>query len=174
MKQILKTLSLVVLLATLGLTANAQKFGYIYSAEILAGMPEVKQADAALEALQKQLQKKGQNMLTAYQTKVQDLQKKEAAGELSPKQIEDEAVKLREEEQKIATYEQDMVKQINDKRNKELQPIFDKVNTAIKDVATEGGYQYIFDRNNATGSVILYADETQDLTAQVKTKLGIN
>ena len=38
--------------------AQAQKFGYVNSQEILAGMAEVKQADANLEALQKQLQKK--------------------------------------------------------------------------------------------------------------------
>ena len=31
----------------------------------------------------------------------------------------------------------------------------------------------IFDRNAAQGSTILYADETQDVTALVKTKLGL-
>ena len=173
MKKIMKAATLVVLLATISFTATAQKFGYVNSAAILAEMPAVKQADANMEALQKQLQKKGQQMVQEYQTKVQGLQKKEQAGELSPKQIEDEAKKIRDEEQKIGSFEKDMMDQINQKRNTLLQPIFDKVNTAIKDVAKENGYQYIFDTNAAAGSIILYADESNDVTAAVKTKLGM-
>lgn len=173
MKRIAKVLTLVLVLAGTAFTANAQKFGYLNSAEILSGMTEVKQADSSMEALQKQLQKKGQQMVQAYQTKLQDLQKKEAAGELSPKQIEDEATKLRAEEEKLGKFQQDMEKQVMEKRNTLLQPIFDKVNGAIKDVAKENGYNYIFDRNAQAGSTILYADETQDVTALVKTKLGL-
>lgn len=173
MKRITQLFILVLVMAATAFTADAQKFGYLNSAEILSGMTEVKQADSSMEALQKQLQKKGQQMVQAYQTKLQALQKKEEAGELSPKQIQDEAAKLRTEEEKIGKFQQDMEKQIMEKRNTLLQPIFDKVNSAIKDVAKENGYNYIFDRNTAQGSTILYADETQDVTAMVKTKLGL-
>lgn len=173
MKQITKLFILVLVMGATAFSADAQKFGYLNSAEILSGMTEVKQADSSMEALQKQLQKKGQQMVQSYQTKLQALQKKEQAGELSPKQIEDEAAKLRGEEEKIGKFQQDMEKQIMEKRNTLLQPIFDKVNSAIKDVAKENGYNYIFDRNAQQGSTILYADETQDVTTLVKTKLGL-
>ncbi len=173
MKQITKLFILVLVMGATAFSADAQKFGYLNSAEILSGMTEVKQADSSMEALQKQLQKKGQQMVQSYQTKLQALQKKEQAGELSPKQIEDEATKLRGEEEKIGKFQQDMEKQIMEKRNTLLQPIFDKVNSAIKDVAKENGYNYIFDRNAQQGSTILYADETQDVTTLVKTKLGL-
>lgn len=173
MKRITKLFTLVLLIAATAFTAQAQKFGYLNSAEILSGMTEVKQADSSMEALQKQLQKKGQQMVQAYQTKLQALQKKEQDGLLSPKQIEDEATSLRAEEEKIGKFQQDMEKQILEKRNTLLQPIFDKVTAAIKDVAKENGYSYIFDRNAAQGSTILYADETQDVTAMVKSKLGL-
>ena len=173
MKQITKLFILVLVMGATAFSADAQKFGYLNSAEILSGMTEVKQADSSMEALQKQLQKKGQQMVQAYQTKLQALQKKEQAGELSPKQIEDEATKLRGEEEKIGKFQQDMEKQIMEKRNTLLQPIFDRVNGAIKDVAKENGYNYIFDRNAQQGSTILYADETQDVTTLVKTKLGL-
>ena len=173
MKRITKLFILVLVMVATAFTADAQKFGYLNSAEILSGMTEVKQADSSMEALQKQLQKKGQQMVQAYQAKLKDLQKKEADGLLSPKQIEDEATKLRAEEEKIGKFQQDMEKQILEKRNTLLQPIFDRVNAAIKDVAKENGYNYIFDRNAAQGSTILYADETQDVTALVKGKLGL-
>jgi len=173
MKRITKLFILVLMMAATAFSADAQKFGYLNSAEILSGMTEVKQANSSMEALQKQLQKKGQQMVQAYQTKLQDLQKKEQAGELSPKQIEDEAAKLKAEEEKIGKFQQDMDSQIREKQNTLLQPIFDRVNEAIKDVAKENGYSYVFDRNTAQGSTILYADETQDVTTLVKTKLGL-
>ena len=50
-------------------------------------------------------------------------------------------------------------------------PIQEKIQGAIKDVAVEGGYQYIFD---AQSDSILYADETTDVTRLVMEKLGID
>ena len=117
MKQITKLFIFVFVLAATAFNADAQKFGYLNSAEILSGMTEVKQANSSMEALQKQLQKKGQQMVQAYQTKLQELQKKEQAGELSPKQIEDEAAKLKAEEEKIGKFQQDMDAQIREKQN---------------------------------------------------------
>ncbi len=173
MKRITKLFTLILLLTGIAFSADAQKFGYLNSAEILSEMSDVKQADANMEALQKQLQKKYQQMVKDFQTKYQAADKKAQAGDLSPKQIENEKAKLAEEEQKIAKYQQDMEKQILEKRNTLLQPIFDKVNNAIKDVAKENGYQYIFDSNAQAGSVLLYADESMNVTTLVKAKLGL-
>lgn len=170
MKRILK-ISLLVTVAMCSLVvAQAQKFGYVNSAAILAEMPEVKQADANLEALQKQLQKKGQGMVEQLQKDYVAVQQKVERGELSPKQQEEEAKKLKDRETEIGQFEQDMVKQIQDKRTELLQPIYDKVNQAIKDVAGENGFQFIFDIS--TG-ILLYADESQDVSAQVKAKLNM-
>lgn len=150
-------------------TTQAQKFGYLNSAAILAEMPEVKQADANLEALQKQLQKKGQGMVELLQKDYGLIQKRIENGELSPKQQEEEAAKLKAREQEIGQFEQDMAKQLQDKRNELLQPIYDKVNKAISDVAKENGFQFIFDQG-----VLLYSEESQDVSKMVKAKLGIN
>ncbi|MCR9102595.1 MAG: OmpH family outer membrane protein, partial [bacterium] len=144
-----------------------QKFGYVNSAAILAEMPEVKQADANLEALQKQLQKKGQSMLEQLQQDYGVLQQKVQSGDLSPKQQEEEAQKLQAREQEIAAFEQDMRKQVSDKREELLGPIYEKVNQAIKDVAEENGFQFIFDQN-----VLLYAEDSQNVNDLVKAKLA--
>lgn len=149
--------------------AEAQKFGYINSKALLAEMPEVKQANSNLEALQKQLQKRGQQMLTTLQTNYQELQRKEQQGELSPKQLEEEAKILKQKEEELGKFEQDMQKQLLEKENQLLQPILEKVNQAIRSVASENGYTYIFD---ASLGFILYADESTDVTNLVKAKLG--
>jgi outer membrane protein len=130
-------------------------------------MPEVKQADANLEALQKQLQKKGQSMLEQLQQDYGVFQQKVQGGDLSPKQQEEEAQKLQAREQEIAAFEQDMRKQVSDKREELLGPIYEKVNQAIKDVAEENDFQFIFDQN-----VLLYAEDSQNVNDLVKAKLA--
>ena len=53
--------------------AFAQKFGYLNSQALLSELPEVKQADANLQALQAQLEKKGQQMVSELENKYKDL-----------------------------------------------------------------------------------------------------
>jgi outer membrane protein len=168
MKRILKIGALLITMFSIVGYTNAQKFGYVNSAEILAQMPEVKQADANLEALQKQLQKKGQGMLEKLQQDYAAVQQKVERGELSPKQQEEEAQKLKEREMEISKFEQDMRTQIQNKRSELLDPIYDKVNGAIQSVAQENGYSMIFDQ-----SVLLYKEDSQNVSDLVKAKLGI-
>lgn len=170
MKNVLRGLTILTMILCMSWTVNAQKFGYLNSAALLAELPEVKQADANLESLQKQLQKKGQQMLEELQRKYQSVDARQKSGELSPKQVESEAAKLKDEEGKLARYEQDMVKQIQSKREELLKPIIDKVNAAIASVAKDNGYNYILD---SSGGMLLYATDDDDVTSLVKTKLGI-
>lgn len=153
-----------------GFFANAQKFGIVNSQEIIQMLPEVKEASANIETFGAQLQKKYQQMITSLQTKYQDLERKQAQGEISPKQLEEEAKKLKEEELGLSQYEQTSQEQIVTKQNTLMKPIMDKITKAIEDVAKENGYTYIFD-----GSVgfVLYADASTDVSALVKGKLGL-
>ena len=168
MKSTFKIAGLVLALIFAAVTVQAQKFGFLNSAAILAEMPEVKQAEANLEALQKQLQKKGQSMVEKLQQDYVEIQRKIEAGDLSPKQQEEEGQKLKERELEIGKFEQDMINQIQTKRNELLEPIYAKVNQAIQDVAEEDGYQFIFDQG-----VLLYFEEEADVSVKVKAKLGI-
>lgn len=150
--------------------ALSQKFGYMNSQLLLSELPEVKQADANLQALQTQLEKKGQLMVQELEGKYKDLQRREQTGEISPKDLETEAKKLKAEEGELAKFEQDVQKQLLAKRQELLQPVIDKLNNAIKLVATDGQFTYIFD---ASAGMLLYAQDSLDVTAQVKSKLGI-
>lgn len=170
MNTILKSLLLIIVIAGSALTVQAQKFGYINAQELIKNMPEVKEANANIETLTKQLEKKSVDMKKAFQTKYQDLQLKQQNGEISPKQLETEAAMLEEEQKKIEDYDQTSINKIEEKNNQLLTPIINKVNAAIKEVSEENGYTYVFDFS--TG-IILYADENTDITEMVKAKLGI-
>ena len=150
-------------------TVSAQKIAFDNSSLILQEMPAVKQAESDLKVLRTQLEKAYQNDVTKWQSKLQDLQRKEQQGEISPKMLQDEAAVLEEEKQSIVKKEQDMMTQLQKKENELLQPILDKVNNAIKKVAESNGYQAVFDATPA----LLYIDPVIDITAQVKTELGL-
>ncbi|MFK8101367.1 MAG: OmpH family outer membrane protein [Saprospiraceae bacterium] len=170
MKKIAKLGLLLLALVSINISMSAQNFGYLNSQVILSKMPEVKQMEANLEALQKQLQKQGEQMVANFKKQEQAAMQKQEKGELSPIQQQTLGAELQKEQQKILDFEKDMQKQLVEKRDALLKPILDKVNTAIKDVATEGKFQYIFDQG---AGAILYADPGQDVTQKVSTKLGL-
>ena len=168
MKKILQLAVVALLLIAATTTASAQKFGYVNSAAILAEMAEMKAAESNLEGLQKQLQKKGQAMVQTFQADVKKLQDQAAAGDLTPKQQQEESAKLEARQQEIGKFEQSMVTDLQTKRTELLEPIYEKVNAAIKAVAEAEGYQFIFDQQ-----VLLYGQEASDVSAAVKAKLGM-
>lgn len=172
MKPTVKLVLAVLFGSLMSLTATAQKFGYVDSGMILEGLPQVKEAESNLEALGKQLQAKGQKMMEDFQIKYQDLEKRVREGDITPKEQETQVAALKEEENKILQYEQEMQAQLAAKRDELLAPILEQVRTAIQAVAKEGGYSYVFDGSPGVG-VLLYADETTNLTDMVKKKLGV-
>lgn len=149
---------------------QAQKFGYVNSAAILSEMPEMKQLQSSLEAYQTILKKDGEAKVAAFQQKEQAATQKKQRGEMTPKEEETVMAELQKMQEDLYAYGQKMESDMAAKQQKEMQPILDRINTAIQDVAKEGSYQYIFD---AQSGVILYADESSDVTKLVKAKLGM-
>jgi outer membrane protein len=169
MKNVFKIGALALTMLVFAFTAQAQQtFGYVDAQAILAELPAVKQAEANLEALQAQLQKKLEASITQFQTDVQAFQQKVERGELAPVQQQTEQARLEKRQQELAGEEQGMVQQIQDKRTELLEPIYDSLNEAIASVAKENGFTFIFDKQ-----VLLYSEESQDMSEAVKAKINI-
>ena len=149
---------------------DAQKFGYVDTAEIVQSMPQVKEANANIETYRTQLQKKGQEKLKALQAKYGELEKKQSRGDISRVALEAEVEKLKAEEAELVKFDQDSQEKIIAKSKKLLQPLTDEIQKAIDAVAAEMGYAYIFD--SSTGFV-LYADTAADCGPLVRAKLGL-
>ncbi|MDZ4706996.1 MAG: OmpH family outer membrane protein [Bacteroidota bacterium] len=166
----IKLIACTIALFLLVSNTQAQKFGFLNSAGILSEVPEVKQAESNLKAYQEQLSKQGQQKVEALQAKYTELARKEKQGEIAPKALQEQAEKLKVEEEELAKLEQEMQNQLGQKREALLQPILDKINKAITDVAKEQGFSYIFD---SSAGILLYADEASDVSTLVRTKLGL-
>lgn len=171
MNRIIALSLLVVALLATSTVASAQKYGHLNSGNLLSGMSAVKSADSQMEAYQKQLVAKGEQMATTFQTKLSAYMQKAKAGEMSDIQKQQAETGLQKEQQAIAQYEQEVVAQMQKKREELLAPILQKVDTAIKAVGKEKGYTMIFD--SSVMNAILFAEDADDVTALVKAKLGI-
>jgi outer membrane protein len=172
MKNTVKSLFLTVTLAV-GATVTTQaqtKIGYMNANLVLADMAEMKAADSELSTLSSQLQKQDSLKVMEFQRKYQELAQKVQAGLLSPKQEQEATQALELEKAEITKFEQEMTKRLQDKRAQLYQPVYDRVNKAISEVAKEKGYAYVID---ATAGSILYADEANDLSALVRAKMGL-
>lgn len=170
MNKIFKSLLFTFALTAIAVSAQAQKFGFINSQELISQLPEVKEANSKIETLKKQLQKKGEEMIASLQAKYADVQKRQADGLLSPKEAQTEGAKLQQEEQSLGQFEQTSQEKIFKKSEELLAPIQAKINNAIKEVAADQGYTYIFDSSQG---LVLYADPGTDVSAAVKAKLGL-
>jgi outer membrane protein len=167
-KYILPILVATIFLAGSIQTVMAQDIAFVNSAAILAELPAVKQAESEMKTLEENMQARGKDMVASFQTFYEETSGKAQRGELSPVQQQDAEKKLQEKQAEIQKYEQDMVKQLQEKREGLLQPIYERVNAAINDVAKANGLKMVVEQG-----VLLYGETTLDITAQVKTKLGI-
>jgi len=168
MKKTFQIGGVVLLLFMAAINVQAQKFGFINTAEILSAMPEVKQAEVDIENFSTALQKKGQAKVQELEAKYSKIQQQMQAGNLSPVQQQQAQADLQKDQAELAQFEQEMMGQIQDKRQKSLQPIYDKLNAAIEAVAKENGFNMIFDQ-----AVLLYTEDSADVSALVRAKLGL-
>ncbi len=151
-------------------SAEAQnlKFGHINSAELIQLMPQTKQADSTLKTFGESLDGQLKTMTAEYQGKLQDYQSK---GDSLP-----EAIKKSKEKElgdlgnRIQDFQQTARESIQKKKEELYGPILKKAEAAIKELAKEKGYSYIYD---TSGGTLLYAQEADNMMPLVKAKLGL-
>lgn len=150
--------------------AQTNKFGYVNIQELLVTMPGYKAAEKKLQDFAKQLQDAYLKMQEEYQTKYGELQKMQQdpnANEVLMENLINELVDLEKRMQKLEVSSEE---QLMKKQEELLKPIESEVMTAIKGVAKENGFTYIFD--SSMGS-LLYYPEADNVLPLVKKKLGI-
>ncbi len=149
-------------------SAQAQKFGHIDSGALLDLMPEVKSADSLLTKYQKSLEDSYNNMITEYQTKLADFQKKEKTMQEFEKELKQQ--ELLDLQNRISNFQDSAQDKLQAKKQEVYAPILKKAEDAVKAVAKENGYAYVFD--TSVGAVI-YAQDADNIMPLVKKKLNL-
>jgi len=149
-------------------TFAQSKFGYIDSRELLSAMPEVKKADTDVEAYAKSFEDQLQTMTKEYETKIKEYQAGEKTMSDAVKEVKQK--EIMDLQNRIEAFNSSAQEKIANKKSEIYKPLLDKADKAIKDVATEKNYDYIFD---AASGALLHAKDSDNILPLVKAKLGI-
>ena len=143
------------------------KVAHINSQALISEMPEVKEAQAQLEKLQKTYQTEIEASMKEYQTKLQTY----SADAQNQTEVTNQArqKELAGMEQNIQQYQQTAAQDIQKKQADLLKPLIDKARAAIQKVAKAQGFDYVIDATEG-GSLILAGGK--DLLEEVKIELG--
>lgn len=166
MKRIVLIVACGLLMANMAMAQT--KFGHINSAELLKAMPDVTKAETEIQNYAKTFQDQLQAMGKEYEKKIQEFQAGEKTMTEAMKEVKVKEIK--DLEARIESTNSSAQEKVEKKRQDLLQPIIDKADKAIKAVATEKAYDYIFD--TSTGA-LLHAKSGDDIMPLVKAKLGM-
>lgn len=148
--------------------AQAQKYGYINSGEILDAMPEVKAVNTQLDSFGKTMR----DEIKLKSDKLQDDSKKfstrSGTGNIPQAEYDKEVARLEAAQKEISNLESELNKAMDAKQQELMKPVYDKLNGAVRQVAVEKGASGVF-----FSDVFAYADDTINFTAAVKAKLGL-
>ncbi len=145
---------------------NQGKYGHVNTNEILMAMPGVDSIQIKLTAFQTELQEMLKTMADEFQTKKDKFDREAGTMSSSVRQIrEKELIDL---QQRIQEFQYGAQDDMEEKQLELLKPFQDKITDAIKAVAKEQGFAYIFDTQ-----ILLFYDNGIDATPMVKAKLGI-
>ena len=165
----LKKIALLLLLIA-PMSVFAQKFGHVKFAEILAVMPEYTKAQTDIQAQQKQYEDEMKRASDELTKKFTEYQQEQAN---LPKNIQERRQKeLQELNEKGMQFQADAQQQLQKAYAEMMEPIYKKIDDAIKAVGQEGGYVYIFDLNR-TDIPFVNESLSTDVTPAVKGKLGL-
>ena len=152
---------------------TALKIGYTNAEYILSNMPEAKQIEAELKDYEKQLSTQLQSKSTDFDTKVQEYQR--SAENMIPEVRADKERELQSLQQSIQKFQQDAQTSLQRKQGELLQPAFDKIQTAIDEVAKANGYTHIFNSGQPEVglNILLYGRDEDNISDLVLKQLGI-
>jgi len=170
MKKLIVILACGIMLGTVARAQTGMKIAYINSALLLQNMPERINADSSLAKYTRTFQDQIEMMTREFQTKLQVFQKEEKTMSDAMKEVKTK--ELQDLQARIESTQQSAQEKIQQKKQDLYTPILEKADKAIKDVAKEKNYDYIFDVNSQGGGIV-YSKEDHDVTNLVKAKMGI-
>ena len=165
----MKRILLFAAMALISAAAFAQpKFAHVNFTELYQLMPEADQARATLNAATAEAQETYQTMIDEYQNKANQYQQKSATWTAAIKDAKEK--ELVDIQNRIQELQQTISQELQQKQAELMNPIMEKAQKAVQDLAKAQGIVAVFDSGSA-----LYFDESAvvDLTPAARKALGI-
>ena len=171
MKRILFRCVMMLLIFS-GLSYGQTKIGYVDSDAIMDKLPDAQDAKQKLDVFVQEWQAELNKIENTWKTKYDDYEKRKLImTDQSRAELEAELVKL---EKQISDYREKKFGtsgEMFQKQDELMKPVQNKVFSAIKEVAQEEDYDYVFDRSGDI--LLLYAKDKYDITVKVLNKLKL-
>ena len=143
------------------------KTAYANEAFIMSVLPETKQVESNLRAYEKQLKTRLESKMNEFQTKSQGFQQNyDQMSDLEKADTQEELSSLQES---LIKFQRDAETSIQEKQEKLLLPVLEKIQNAIDEIAAAGSYTYIF-----KADALLYAKNNEDISLTILKRLGID
>lgn len=153
--------------------ANAQlKIGYVDSESIIDLMPEAQDARKQLDLLIKDWQSELNELQAEWKQKYEDYDERKLI--LSDQRRAELEKELMDMEKEIMDYRESKFGANGElfvKQEELMEPVQNKVFTAIDEIAVEEEFDFVFDRSG--GVIMLFAKEEYDITEMVIEKLNL-
>jgi len=170
--RILSLTAALLVAGTFAAAAQAQRIGYVNSAKIFQEYPAAKDAQKKIDAIRKPMQDSLEAMQRDLQSRYEEYQRKEALYNDATKKAEQQ--KLIDQERVVNEYRQNKFGQDGDfatETEKILNPIRERIKTAIGIVAKEERYNFVFENTDKI-QILLYVDLRDVITYKVIDKLN--
>ena len=148
---------------------HAQRYGHLNFANVLSELPGTKAAESELEAFNKQLVARGEQMVRDLEAKANTLEGERS--NLAPVEFQKRVAALQKDRQAIQSYEQEVAMKIERKRQELLGPLIQQVKDAVTRVAEANNFALVFD--TSIFNAVLFAEDSEDLLSLVKAELGM-
>ncbi len=168
-----KSIVSLLLIGLFAIPTFAQKNAYVDTEYILSKIPAYENAQTKLDGLSQEWKKEVENKYKQVEEKYKEFQTEIAllSAEMKKKR-EDEIIRLETEANQLKDKYFGNEGELYTKRQELVKPIQDEVYNAIKEIATEGNYGFIFDK--AANMSMIYTDPRYDISDDILKKLGYN
>ena len=171
MRKIILGLLVIVGMGTSVFAQTKGKIGYCNVDYVLAYLPDTKQAESSLKTYKTQLDNQLQGKIKDFQARYQAYEKGQST--MPPAIKADKEKELQDLNAQIEAFSQNAEVDLQKKQVALMQPVFDKINKAIENVAKENGYAYVLNANSGGVSIVLYAPEENNVSNLVLKKMGV-
>ncbi len=165
MKKLFTAMTLALCLLVAG-KAEAQKFGYISSQELVSLMPELKKADSSLNEYRNALVQNATEKQNAFYAAIEKFNKDSATYSDAQKAVK--RADLTKLGQELGGEEERIQQQLQQRQQELITPINRKAYDAVQAVAKENGYTYVFEKE-----ALLVSPPGDDILPLVAKKLNI-
>ncbi|MCK6603043.1 MAG: OmpH family outer membrane protein [Bacteroidetes bacterium] len=147
-----------------GLSAQ-MKIAVANSQQIIENLPEAKGIQAQMQKAKEAAEAEFAGKAQKFQADVADYDRKKDM--MSPDKKKQTEQELQQKQAELQQYNQTKTQELQQKQLELFKPIEEKVLDAIQVVAKKEGYVAVFDKANSLSNIVLYADDSLDITFKV-------